>query len=253
MFWNRSRILLFASSIFNSTSSMISKPPFGIGEGLYFLYKQQTNNSDIPSSLLLKWLLTALLECVQRSHDRPTMTDHFQPLDLNVNGHAKEFLKNKFECWYTKQVTNQIDSGSNVYDVNVPCWSFQSSSWFTQNGYLVYTITLKIALLWYSKDLKRSLGDRATIGRPIRRPWLITFKYYEHWTTFSLFMLRTIKNTTIYFFRLLFTLWLAVNNQKKTKNFVRNFCPKFSEICPKVFSPKFFRRNFIRRNFWKLM
>ena len=39
-------------------------------------------------------------------------------LDLNVNGHAKEFLKNKFECWYAKQVTDQIDSGSNMYDVN---------------------------------------------------------------------------------------------------------------------------------------
>ena len=48
------------------------------------------------------------------------MTDQFQPLDLNINGHAKEFLKKKFECWYAKQVTNQIDRGSSVYDVNVP-------------------------------------------------------------------------------------------------------------------------------------
>ena len=53
-------------------------------------------------------------------HVPSNMTDHFQPLDLNVNGHAKEFLKNKFECWYAKQVTDQIDSGRNVYDVNVP-------------------------------------------------------------------------------------------------------------------------------------
>jgi len=74
-------------------------------------------------------------------HVPSNMTDHFQPLDLNVNGHAKEFLKNKFECWYAKQVTDQIDSGSNVYDVNVPL------NRFTQNGYLVYTITLKVALL----------------------------------------------------------------------------------------------------------
>ena len=48
------------------------------------------------------------------------MTDQFQPLDLNVNGHAKEFLKKKFECWYAKQVTDQIDRGSSIYDVNVP-------------------------------------------------------------------------------------------------------------------------------------
>ena len=48
-----------------------------------------------------------------------TMTDQFQPLDLNVDGHAKEFLKKKFECWYAKQVTDQNDRGSSVYDVNV--------------------------------------------------------------------------------------------------------------------------------------
>ena len=48
------------------------------------------------------------------------MTDQFQPLNLNVNGHAKEFLKKRLECWYAKQVTDQIDRGSSVYDVNVP-------------------------------------------------------------------------------------------------------------------------------------
>ena len=52
-------------------------------------------------------------------HVPSNMTHHFQPLDLNVNGQAKEFLKNKFECWYAKQVTDQIDSGSNVYDVKL--------------------------------------------------------------------------------------------------------------------------------------
>ncbi len=52
-------------------------------------------------------------------HVPNNMTDHFQPLDLNVNGHAKEFLKSKFECWYAQQVTDQINSGSTVYDVNV--------------------------------------------------------------------------------------------------------------------------------------
>ena len=48
------------------------------------------------------------------------MTNQFQPLDLKVNVYAKEFLKKKFECWYAKQVTNQTDCGSIVYDVNVP-------------------------------------------------------------------------------------------------------------------------------------
>ena len=53
-------------------------------------------------------------------HVPNNMTDHFQPLDLNVNGHAKEFLKGKFECWYAQQITNQLEGGSSVYDVQVP-------------------------------------------------------------------------------------------------------------------------------------
>ena len=30
------------------------------------------------------------------------MTDQFQPLDLNVNGHPKGFLRGKFEFWYAQ-------------------------------------------------------------------------------------------------------------------------------------------------------
>ena len=48
------------------------------------------------------------------------MTNQFQPLDLNVNGNAKEFLKKKCKCWYAKQVSDQIDCGSGICDVNVP-------------------------------------------------------------------------------------------------------------------------------------
>ena len=48
------------------------------------------------------------------------MTNYFQMLDLNVNGHAKEFLKKKFEVWYAEQATKQIKAGKNIYDVEVP-------------------------------------------------------------------------------------------------------------------------------------
>ena len=48
------------------------------------------------------------------------LTDQFQPLDLNVNGHAKEFLRKKFECWYAQQITDQLNKGISVYDLNVP-------------------------------------------------------------------------------------------------------------------------------------
>ena len=48
-----------------------------------------------------------------------SLTAHFQPLDLNVNGHAKQFLKRKFENWYAEQVTKKIENGVNVLSVNI--------------------------------------------------------------------------------------------------------------------------------------
>ena len=48
------------------------------------------------------------------------MTNHFQPLDLTVNGPAKQFLKQKFKSWYATQITKQFNKGKNVYDVEVP-------------------------------------------------------------------------------------------------------------------------------------
>ena len=48
------------------------------------------------------------------------LTDKFQMLDLNINGHAKQFLTGKFEEWYAREIFKQLDGGSNIYDVNVP-------------------------------------------------------------------------------------------------------------------------------------
>ena len=52
-------------------------------------------------------------------HVPNSMTDQFQPLDLNVKGQAKAFLKGKFKCWYDQQITNQFEGGSSVYDIQV--------------------------------------------------------------------------------------------------------------------------------------
>ena len=50
------------------------------------------------------------------------LTNHFQPLDLNVNGQAIQLLKRKFESWSVDQVTQekreQIGKETNVYSVN---------------------------------------------------------------------------------------------------------------------------------------
>ena len=53
-------------------------------------------------------------------HVPNNMTEQFQSLDLDLNGHTKEFLKGKFECWYAQRITNQLEGESSVYDVQVP-------------------------------------------------------------------------------------------------------------------------------------
>ena len=47
------------------------------------------------------------------------LTNHFQPLYLNVNSHAKTFLKEKFQQWYTQQVQKELDSRKNIYQVDI--------------------------------------------------------------------------------------------------------------------------------------
>ena len=49
----------------------------------------------------------------------PNLTNHFQPLDSNVNSHAKTFLKQKFQDWYASAVTKQLDTGKDVYAIDI--------------------------------------------------------------------------------------------------------------------------------------
>ena len=46
----------------------------------------------------------------------PNTTDLLQPMDLTVNKPAKDFLKRKFEEWYSEQVLQQLD-GHNLDDL----------------------------------------------------------------------------------------------------------------------------------------
>ena len=39
------------------------------------------------------------------------MTKYYHPLDLTVNGYSKRFLKNKFNEWYSFQVSKQLGDG----------------------------------------------------------------------------------------------------------------------------------------------
>ena len=47
------------------------------------------------------------------------MTHHFQPLNLTITGVAKKFLTTKFEEWYAKEITQQINAGVDVYSIEI--------------------------------------------------------------------------------------------------------------------------------------
>ena len=50
----------------------------------------------------------------------PNMTDYFQPLDLTINGPAKQVLKTKYEEWYAREIEAQLNGGIDIYSVDVP-------------------------------------------------------------------------------------------------------------------------------------
>lgn len=47
------------------------------------------------------------------------MTALFQPLDLTVNAYAKKFLKKKFNNWYMSEISNQLDAGKQIEEIEV--------------------------------------------------------------------------------------------------------------------------------------
>ena len=47
------------------------------------------------------------------------MTNIFQSLDLTVNGSFKALLKQKFTEWYSKQITNELEKGTPLDDIEV--------------------------------------------------------------------------------------------------------------------------------------
>ena len=52
-------------------------------------------------------------------HVTANLTHRDQPLDINVNGVAKGFLKDQLQTWYTDEIQKQTDNGKGIYEVNV--------------------------------------------------------------------------------------------------------------------------------------
>ena len=47
------------------------------------------------------------------------MTYLLQPLDLTLNGYAKNFTSQKFSEWYSSQIMKQLDDGRELHDINI--------------------------------------------------------------------------------------------------------------------------------------
>lgn len=56
------------------------------------------------------------IECV---YVPANMTHFFQPLDLTVNGSGKQFMRKQFVTYYSEAIRKQVDSGTNLEDVEV--------------------------------------------------------------------------------------------------------------------------------------
>ena len=56
------------------------------------------------------------------------MTHFFQPLDLTVNGSAKNFMRKKFVTWYAEEIKKQMDTGvpAESIDVNLKLTSLKA-------------------------------------------------------------------------------------------------------------------------------
>ena len=48
-------------------------------------------------------------------HVPANLIHEFQPLDVNVNGVAKGFLKDKFQTWYTDEIQKQMHNGKGIW------------------------------------------------------------------------------------------------------------------------------------------
>ena len=49
----------------------------------------------------------------------PNMTNLYQPLDWSVNKAAKDFTRKKFSEWYTRQLTNGMENGIELDDIEI--------------------------------------------------------------------------------------------------------------------------------------
>ena len=90
------------------------------------------------------------------AHVPANLTHKFLPLDINVNGVAKGFLKDQFQKWYTGKIQNQMDNGKGIYEVDVDTWSSRMKPIHTR-----WVISLYNKLCNSEKVMKNGFGAAA--------------------------------------------------------------------------------------------
>ena len=56
-------------------------------------------------------------------------TDRLQPLDLSVNKPAKEFLRGRFQEWYTSQIVDQLEEDTQQVDLRLSIMKPLGTHW----------------------------------------------------------------------------------------------------------------------------
>ena len=62
------------------------------------------------------------------------MTRFYQPLDLMVNGSPKRFIAEKSNSWYLQQISNELESGKPLEEIDIKNCIFRSWNHGMQPG-----------------------------------------------------------------------------------------------------------------------
>ena len=120
-------------------------------EHILVLYIRKTREliSVSESSLALlimdnfKWqVMTAIFHLLEQHNIHTCLlpanpTDLLQPLDVAVNKPAKDFLRNKFQVWYSEQISDQLQDGQELssFELGLPLMKEAIAGWLVEMFY----------------------------------------------------------------------------------------------------------------------
>ena len=85
----------------------------------------------------------------------PNTTDKLQPLDISVNKPAKDFLKQKFQEWYSDQILQQLDLSATNRELGAK-WLVEMAEYVANNPDFIVKGFLRAGI---SRDLDDTESD----------------------------------------------------------------------------------------------